>query len=163
MTIRSCLGVLLVLVVVGCARDDDAAPGDMAADAVAAENTPFDASGAVDTSAMTRSPTGLLMLDLEEGEGTPAEAGSTVLVHYTGWLMDGTRFDSSHDRGEPFEVWLGQNRVIAGWEEGLKGMRPGGQRRLVVPPELAYRAEGYGALIPPDARLVFDIEMVEVR
>ncbi len=106
---------------------------------------------------------GLQYYDMVEGSGAAAEAGQQVAVHYTGWLEDGTKFDSSLDRGEPFVFGLGQRQVIPGWDEGVAGMKPGGQRQLVIPSELAYGAAGAGGVIPPNATLIFEVELVEVR
>ena len=117
----------------------------------------------VDLATMTRSETGLYYQDVVVGDGASADVGRTALVHYTGWLPDGTEFDSSRDGDDPLEVVIGEGRVIAGWEEGLRGMRVGGQRRLVIPPDLAYGSQGAGGVIPPDATLVFDVELVEIR
>lgn len=112
---------------------------------------------------MERTATGLYLRDLRAGEGEPAAEGDTVVVHYTGWLPDGTQFDSSRDRGEPFSFVLGEGRVIRGWEEGVAGLREGGLRRLVIPPDLGYGPIGAGDVIPPDATLVFEVELLEVR
>jgi FKBP-type peptidyl-prolyl cis-trans isomerase FkpA len=106
---------------------------------------------------------GLKYEDLEAGEGAAAEVGRTVSVHYTGWLTDGTRFDSSLDRDEPFRFPLGRGRVIRGWDEGVVGMRVGGRRRLTLPAHLGYGAAGAGGVIPPHATLVFEIELLEVQ
>ena len=97
------------------------------------------------------------------GTGEGARDGDTLVVHYTGTLADGKKFDSSRDRGQPFEVTLGQRRVIAGWEQGLQGMTVGEQRRLTIPPELGYGARGAGGAIPPNATLVFDVELKNVK
>ena len=110
-----------------------------------------------------RTPSGLEIEEIERGFGDPARAGHTVSVHYTGYLQDGTKFDSSLDRGEPFSFPLGAGKVIRGWDEGLVGMKVGGRRKLVIPPELAYGSRGAGRLIPPGATLVFDVELVEVK
>lgn len=100
---------------------------------------------------------------LTRGNGATAVAGDTVVVHYTGWLTDGTKFDSSLDRGRPFEFELGAGIVIQGWDEGVVGMRVGGKRRLTIPPELAYGDRSVGDVIPPGATLVFELELLEVR
>jgi FKBP-type peptidyl-prolyl cis-trans isomerase FkpA len=105
-------------------------------------------------------PTGLVIDDLVEGSGAAATAGQHVTVHYTGWLTDGTKFDSSRDRSEPFGFALGQGNVIAGWEEGVAGMCVGGLRRLVIPPSLGYGEWGAGDVIPPNATLVFEVELL---
>ena len=106
---------------------------------------------------------GLKYDDLIEGEGVVAEAGKTVVVHYTGWLTDGTKFDSSLDRNDPFSFPLGGGRVIRGWDEGVQGMKIGGKRKLTIPPQLGYGASGAGGVIPPNATLVFEVELLEIR
>jgi len=116
---------------------------------------------AVDLAAMTQTPSGLYVQDLEVGDGKEAVAGSRVTVHYSGWFLDGDKFDSSVDRGEPFSFDLGAGQVIAGWDEGVAGMRVGGWRRLVLPPALAYGEAGRQG-IPPNSTLVFDVELLDV-
>ena len=117
-----------------------------------------------DTTQMQRSSTGLFMKDVVPGEGEAVKAGQTAVVHYTGWLTDGTKFDSSRDRGEPFPVEnVGQAMVIAGWNEGLQGMKVGGQRVLVIPPQLGYGEGGMPPVIPPNATLVFNVEVLQIR
>ena len=106
---------------------------------------------------------GLQIVDLEVGTGAAAEPGRTISVHYTGWLADGTQFDSSLDSGQPFSFPLGAGRVIQGWEEGLVGMKVGGKRRLIIPPELAYGELGFSNLIPPNAELTFEIELLDIQ
>ncbi|HCA26154.1 MAG TPA: peptidylprolyl isomerase, partial [Betaproteobacteria bacterium] len=101
---------------------------------------------------------GLTYEDISEGEGVAAEGGQTVSVHYTGWLTDGAKFDSSKDRDQPLQFPLGAGHVIKGWDEGVQGMKPGGVRKLVIPPQLGYGAHGAGGVIPPDATLVFEVE-----
>jgi FKBP-type peptidyl-prolyl cis-trans isomerase len=101
--------------------------------------------------------------DTVVGTGDVAQLHGKVSVHYTGWLMDGTKFDSSRDRGKPFEFTLGAGQVIAGWDQGVEGMKVGGQRTLIIPPELAYGSRGAGAAIPPGATLKFDVELIAVE
>ncbi len=97
---------------------------------------------------------------LQSGDGDAAVRHSRVSVHYTGWLEDGTKFDSSHDRGEPIQFTLGMGQVIAGWDMGLEGMKTGGKRELTIPPQLGYGAQGAGGVIPPNATLKFEVELV---
>jgi FKBP-type peptidyl-prolyl cis-trans isomerase FkpA len=105
---------------------------------------------------------GLQYDDLTQGAGAQAQAGQTVSVHYTGWLTDGQKFDSSKDRNQPFSFALGAGMVIRGWDEGVQGMRVGGVRRLTIPPQLGYGARGAGSVIPPNATLVFEVELLGV-
>lgn len=101
--------------------------------------------------------------DLVEGSGRTAQAEQQVSVHYTGWLTDGTKFDSSVDRGRPFEFRLGAGQVISGWDQGVAGMRVGGKRKLVIPGAMGYGSRGVPGVIPPNATLVFDVELLAVR
>ena len=110
-----------------------------------------------------KTASGVEYWDLAEGSGETAVAGKQIKVHYTGWLKDGKKFDSSVDTGHPFRFILGQGRVIKGWDEGLAGMKVGGKRQLRIPPELAYGARGFGSTIPPNATLIFEVELLEVR
>jgi FKBP-type peptidyl-prolyl cis-trans isomerase FkpA len=112
---------------------------------------------------MTTTASGLQYKDLAAGDGAVAENGQAVKVHYTGWLMDGTKFDSSVDRGQPFGFALGGGMVIRGWDEGVAGMQVGGKRKLVIPPDLGYGDRGAGGIIPPGATLVFEVELLEAR
>ena len=107
---------------------------------------------------------GLQYWDLKEGTGTSASAGKSVSVHYTGWLAsNGKKFDSSVDRGQPFMFQVGAGQVIKGWDEGVSGMKVGGKRQLRIPPELGYGSRGAGGVIPPNATLIFDVELLAVK
>lgn len=106
---------------------------------------------------------GLQYIDVEQGSGDSPRPAQTVVVHYTGWLADGTKFDSSVDRGTPFDFAIGVGQVIKGWDEGVATMRLSGRRRLIIPPGLAYGERGAGATIPPNATLTFDVELLEIR
>ena len=123
----------------------------------------FNAELGVDTTKMTRAPAGFWYTDVAVGQGEEAVPGRTVTVHYTGWLPSGKKFDSSRDRGEPFAFTLGAGQVITGWDEGVKGMKPGGRRKLVLPPAMAYGEAGAPPDIPPGATLVFDVEVLKVE
>ncbi len=111
----------------------------------------------------TVTASGLQYVDLVRGTGREAHVGETASVHYTGWLQDGTKFDSSVDRGKPFQFRLGAGRVIKGWDEGVVGMNIGSKRKLTIPPHLGYGARGAGRVIPPNATLVFDVELLDLR
>lgn len=139
-------GLCVVLVAVQAARADDQGKGE---------------EGNKEKVVTTKS--GLKYVDQKEGTGAEAKKGDTVEVHYTGWLKDGTKFDSSKDRGKPFVFPLGANRVIKGWDEGVAGMKVGGKRKLIIPPELAYGKRGAGGVIPPDAELTFEVELLRIR
>jgi FKBP-type peptidyl-prolyl cis-trans isomerase len=108
-------------------------------------------------------PSGLKYLDQVVGTGEVAVAGKTASVHYTGWLENGKKFDSSVDRGQPFSFPLGAGRVIKGWDEGVQGMKVGGKRKLTIPSDLGYGSRGAGGVIPPNATLIFDVELLGVR
>jgi FKBP-type peptidyl-prolyl cis-trans isomerase len=112
-------------------------------------------------------PSGLKYVELKEGDGAEAKKGNEVVVHYTGWLYNdgkiGKKFDSSVDRKEPFEFKLGAEMVIKGWDEGVAGMKVGGKRKLIIPPELAYGKRGAGKDIPPDATLLFEVELLKIK
>lgn len=111
----------------------------------------------------TTTDSGLKYIDLVVGTGREAVAGNHATVHYTGWLTNGTKFDSSVDRRDPFSFPIGSGKVIKGWDEGVAGMKVGGKRKLTIPPQLGYGARGAGGVIPPNATLVFEVELLEVR
>lgn len=108
-------------------------------------------------------PSGLKYVDQTVGTGDVAVVGKNVSVHYTGWLENGKKFDSSVDRGQPFSFPLGAGRVIKGWDEGVQGMKVGGKRKLTIPSDLGYGSRGAGGVIPPNATLIFDVELLGVR
>jgi FKBP-type peptidyl-prolyl cis-trans isomerase FkpA len=126
------------------------------------EETRFAAHLGVDLAAMTRLPSGVYLRDLVVGEGTVAESGLTLAVHYRGWLTDGTAFDQRQGADPPFSFVLGSGQVIAGWNHGVRGMRVGGRRQLVLPPGLAYGSKPYGS-IPANAILVFEVTLLGVQ
>ena len=160
-----CLAALAVLALAGCQESKTTTTSSTSTGATAkgeaAPAPPATSSGATEGQERTL-PGGLKVIDLKVGSGPMADTGQSVSVHYTGWLPDGTKFDSSLDRGEPLAFVLGTGRVIKGWEEGLVGMRVGGKRKLTIPPDLAYGADGKGP-IPPGATLIFEVELMDVR
>jgi FKBP-type peptidyl-prolyl cis-trans isomerase len=134
--------------------------------------TPASSSAAASelSSKLSATVTELQKIDVKQGTGPEAQAGKPVVVHYTGWLYDpaapegkGRKFDSSRDRGTPFDFPLGAGRVIKGWDQGVAGMKVGGQRRLIIPPQLGYGERGAGGVIPPNATLMFDVELIDVK
>ena len=161
---------LLALTLVACGEDSndgDPATGvqDASAEPSAEESADTGADGGGEATCYeegTTTDTGLKITDKVCGDGDVAEAGKLVTVHYVGTLEDGTQFDSSRDRGQPFEFLLGGGMVIPGWDEGIVGMAAGGRRTLTIPPELGYGSEGAAGVIPPDATLVFEVELLEV-
>lgn len=114
-------------------------------------------------SELVKTESGLQYVDLAMGQGRQAELGDTATVHYTGWLANGTKFDSSLDRKEPFKFRVGAGQVIKGWDEGVAGMKVGGKRKLIIPPDLGYGSRGAGNVIPPNATLTFEVELLGLR
>jgi len=129
----------------------------------------FAAAGLTSASAqpVTTTPSGLKIIEVKPGTGASPKPGQTVVVNYTGWLYEngkkGTKFDSSLDRAEPLQFPIGQHQVIAGWDEGVATMKVGGQRTLIIPPSLAYGSRGAGGVIPPNATLIFDVELLKIK
>jgi FKBP-type peptidyl-prolyl cis-trans isomerase len=128
-------------------------------------NTPAQAPAitAVTSQPVVAEVTDMKIEDMKAGTGAVAEAGKRVTVHYTGWLTNGTKFDSSKDHGQPFNFQLGAGQVIKGWDQGVAGMKVGGMRKLTIPPSLRYGANGTGGVIPPNATLVFEVELLGVN
>jgi peptidylprolyl isomerase len=112
---------------------------------------------------IVKTTSGLEYVDLEVGKGDSPKKGQRVSVHYTGWLKDGTKFDSSKDRGMPFNFPIGQGLVIKGWDEGVATMKVGGKRKLIIPPQLGYGERGAGGVIPPNATLIFEVELLKIE
>lgn len=162
-----CLVVIVVAQVAGKSQEAIAAPqsessiSQPAATKTVESSTPQVIAMAENENVVT-TDSGLKYIDEVEGTGAMPEAGQTVFVHYTGTLEDGTKFDSSRDRNQPFSFRLGAGQVIRGWDEGIASMRVGGQRKLIIPPELGYGARGAGGVIPPNATLIFDVELLRI-
>jgi FKBP-type peptidyl-prolyl cis-trans isomerase len=149
----SSLGVCLILLGPGCAKKEESPVSSSPA------QTP-------PTTTPTRPVVNVTDLKIEDtrvGTGAVAEAGKNVTVHYTGWLTNGTKFDSSKDSGQPFTFQLGTGQVIKGWDQGVAGMKVGGMRKLTIPPSLGYGASGAGGAIPPNATLIFEVELLKVE
>ena len=134
--------------------------------AMAPDTNQADASalgGPIEAADTRLTASGLSISELSVGEGAEATAGQTVVVHYRGTLEDGTQFDASYDRGTPFSFPLGAGRVIKGWDEGVQGMKIGGKRKLIIPSDLAYGSRGAGGVIPPNATLIFEVELLDIK
>ncbi|MBD2416481.1 FKBP-type peptidyl-prolyl cis-trans isomerase [Anabaena cylindrica FACHB-243] len=159
--------VALVLAQVGGKQETDIAAKltqtPSAATVVIAENNTLIASKIMSDEKVVTTPSGLKYVELAQGSGATPEKGKTVVVHYTGTLEDGTKFDSSRDRGQPFSFKIGIGQVIKGWDEGLSTMKVGDRRKLIIPSELGYGASGAGNVIPPYSTLIFDVELLEIK
>jgi FKBP-type peptidyl-prolyl cis-trans isomerase len=148
----------------GCNKPEPAQPtAPTESTAPEQETTPAQEATSSETPGTTQDVTELKIEDTKVGTGAEAKAGDTVTVNYTGYLTDGTKFDSSLDSGQPFQFTIGAGEVIQGWEEGVTGMKVGGTRKLTIPPDMGYGEQGAGGVIPPGATLVFTIELLEVQ
>jgi peptidylprolyl isomerase len=162
------LGIGLTVPLVACGDGEEAGPAETPA-ATPAETpeatpaTPVEGGPPEVPGEPTVTESGLQFIDIEVGTGDTPQSGQTVEVHYTGWLTDGTKFDSSLDRGQPFSFLIGTGQVIDGWDEGVASMKVGGKRRLIIPPELAYGETGYPGVIPANAELIFDVELLAIK
>jgi FKBP-type peptidyl-prolyl cis-trans isomerase len=146
------------LVTAGCGEKTPETSTPAEQPAAETESTPAESTPATSTGEATE----LVIEDLVVGDGAEAKAGDLVTVHYTGWLIDGTKFDSSVDSGKPFQFPLGQGYVISGWDQGVAGMRVGGTRKLTIPSELGYGPQGAGGVIPPNATLIFEVQLLSI-
>ena len=161
------LATAVLLLAVGCQQSSTTtsggdATGGKTASTSTTETAPATTAAPSAVGQEVTMPNGLKYVDLIVGSGATAETGKRVAVHYTGWLTDNTKFDSSLDRGQPYPFTLGAREVIQGWDEGIKGMRIGGKRKLTIPPDLGYGASGYGP-IPANATLIFEVELMGVN
>jgi FKBP-type peptidyl-prolyl cis-trans isomerase len=156
--------VLSCIVLAAACRDkvEEPEPPPKPAKVEAAEPEPAQSVARAASSAAPAEVTALVKEDLKEGKGVAAKTGDTVKVHYTGTLLNGSKFDSSLDRDEPFEFELGAGAVIKGWDEGVVGMKPGGKRKLTIPADKAYGKAGRPPTIPPNSPLIFEVELIEV-
>jgi peptidylprolyl isomerase len=156
-------GLGLVATVAACGgNDEEASPAPSASLAQSPSGTQAAGGPPAVSGEPTTTASGLQFIDVKVGDGASPQTGQTVVVHYTGWLANGTKFDSSVDRGQPFSFVIGTGQVIKGWDEGVATMKVGGKRRLIIPPELGYGANDYGP-IPGNAQLIFDVELIQIK
>ncbi len=164
MNMRMPAAVLAIALLAGCNQYEAQKAASATGATPSTPSAPAPAAAATPTGGKVHKlPSGLQYEDMVVGSGKMAEPGMNVSVHYTGWLTDGTKFDSSVDRNQAFQFQLGAGMVIRGWDEGVKGMRIGGKRKLTIPPDMGYGAAGAGGVIPPNATLVFDVELLDVK
>jgi len=155
---------LVATVAVACGDDnEEASPTPSASLTPSTSGTQAGGGPPAVSGEPTKTASGLQFIDIKVGDGASPQTGQTVVVHYTGWLADGTKFDSSVDRGQPFSFIIGTGKVIKGWDEGVATMKVGGERRLIIPPDLGYGAGGYPPIIPGNAQLIFDVQLIEIR
>lgn len=153
-----CFLLLAATMIFACSQKETASPDiNKSGDAQMNKGTPGQSDN------MVKTPSGLQYEDIVPGSGASPSSGKKVVVHYTGWLTDGKKFDSSVDRNEPFTFQIGAGQVIKGWDEGVMGMKIGGKRKLIIPSNLGYGAAGAGGVIPPNATLVFEVILLDIR
>lgn len=167
---RASVLVLLMVIVLagvfaltGCSQQEPAQEPQEQAQPDASQPADPDAEVAPSEAPTSEDVSELKIEDTKKGKGAEVKKGDTVSVHYTGWLTDGTKFDSSKDSGNPFEFTVGAGQVIAGWDEGLPGMKVGGVRKLTIPSEMGYGSQGAGGVIPPNATLIFEVELLAIK
>ena len=153
-----CFLIFAATLMFACSKNEPASP-----EVKKSGDTVMDKAGVGQSEKMVITPSGLQYEDLVAGSGASPSPGKKVTVHYTGWLTDGKKFDSSVDRNEPFVFQIGAGQVIAGWDEGVMTMKIGGKRKLIIPANLGYGAVGAGGVIPPDATLVFEVILLDIR
>ncbi len=160
-----CVGVLVFTQISGQkdAATGNESPQTQPTTTIIQENNTLKANNTMSPANAVTTPSGLKYVELEEGNGVTPQPGQTVVVHYTGTLEDGTKFDSSRDRNQPFSFKIGVGQVIKGWDEGLSTMKVGGRRQLIIPSELGYGARGAGNVIPPYSTLLFDVELLGIK
>lgn len=161
------IGLLVVSSVVGSGKSSAAIAAEISPNPPVqtpiADNIPQEVSKKMTTEKTITTDSGLQYVDIVKGTGDSPKTGQTVTVHYTGTLENGTKFDSSRDRNQPFSFKIGVSQVIKGWDEGVLTMKVGGNRKLIIPPDLGYGARGAGGVIPPNATLIFDVELLGVK